>query len=220
MRKDEIPKLAEQRLGDLLDEPGSIIYSSHETLMPGTVYLMGFNPGGVGGFPLRKSIESMLSNHENAYIDELWDNKRGPLNRGEAFLQKQIRWLLHALGLNTREVCASNLIFFQSKEAKDIDYKLADRCWPIHEAILNIVKPKLILVFGNSIVSPYAFIHDMYGGQEDRLPSGHGNWSAKGFSTNISGRAVYVAGIPHLSRYKIMGKTDVVDWLRKMLYAQ
>lgn len=35
MTKDEIPKIAKIVLSNVLSEPGSILYSSHETLKPG-----------------------------------------------------------------------------------------------------------------------------------------------------------------------------------------
>lgn len=110
-----------------------------------------------------------------------------------------------------------NLIFLQSRGASDISYSLAEKCWPVHEAILNIVKPKLIIAFGNSDISPYNYIHSMLGGKEQYFPSGHGNWSVKGFNCQINGRPVYVAGQPHLSRYSLIGKNQVVEWLSKKI---
>lgn len=77
MNKDDIPKIARKELTELLEHPGSMLYSSHETLKPGNVYLLGFNPGGAGGNPLKLSIDSMLSNKHNAYLDESWENFNG-----------------------------------------------------------------------------------------------------------------------------------------------
>ena len=217
MSKDEIPRIARKALSDVLGESGSILYSSHETLKSGDVYLLGFNPGGAGGNPVAKSIDSMLENTTNAYLDESWENHNGVWANGEAPLQKRIQWVLESIRLNPRSVCASNLIFLQSREAKDISYSLAEKCWPVHEAILNIVKPKLIIAFGNSNISPYAYLHSMLGGKEEYFPSGHGNWSVKGFGCQINGRPVYVAGLPHLSRYSPIGKNEVVAWLSKQI---
>ncbi len=138
--------------------------------------------------------------------------------RGEAPLQKRICWLLESLKLHPRKVCASNLIFFQSRRVKDISYyDLAERCWPIHEAIIEIVQPKLIIAFGNSVLSPYGYLHTMLGGKEEYVSSGHGKWNVKGFQSNINGKLVYVAGLPHLSRYSPIGKSRVVEWLHKRL---
>jgi len=217
MTKSEIPKLAKQCLADSLGEPGSILYSSHETLKAGPVYLLGLNPGGTGGAPIIQNIEGMLNNRDCAYLDECWKNKISCWPKGEAPLQVRISWILDAIGLNIREVCASNLIFFQSREAKDINYSLAPKCWPIHQAILEIVRPRLILAFGNSAISPYRYLYEIFCGSEERFPSGHGNWSVKGFDTSMNGQKVYIVGLPHLSRYSIIGKDRIVRWLRSKL---
>jgi len=213
--KDEIPEFARTNLAEYLDQPGSILYSSHQTLKPGDVYLLGFNPGGTGSKPLRANIDSMLSNDCNGYLDESWENRNGSWKKGEAPLQKRIRWVLNSLEFNPREVCASNLIFFQSRAASDISYSLAKRCWPIHEAIMSVVKPKLIITFGNSDVSPYRFLHDMLGGNEKHVHSGHGSWNVKGFKSRTNDEEVYVAGFPHLSRYSPIDQHQVVEWLSK-----
>jgi hypothetical protein len=217
MIKEEIPKIAKDALSEVLSESGSILYSSHETLKSGDVYLLGFNPGGAGGNPVEKSINSMLTNTDNSYLDEIWENHNGAWANGEAPLQKRIQWILESLGLNTRDVCASNLIFLQSREESDIRFSLAKKCWPVHEAILKIIKPKLIIAFGNSEVSPYGYLHTMLGGDEEYFPSGHGNWSLKGFTCEINSRSVYVAGLPHLSRYSPIGKKEVIEWLSKKI---
>lgn len=215
MTKCDIPRIAQEHLADLLQEPGGILNSSHETLRPGSVYLLGFNPGGSNGPPLRQSITAMLSHNKNAYLDESWSNGNGSWEPKKAPLQRRVLWLLEQLGLEPRQVCASNLIFLQSRGTKDVSYSLADKCWPVHEAIIEIVKPKMIIAFGNSDYSPYAFLRSMFGGMEETMPSGHGTWKLKGFQCRVSDRPTYVAGLPHLSWYKPEGKPGVVQWLSK-----
>ncbi len=217
MSKYEIPELAKKHLNDLLNESGSILYSSHETLKPGQIYLLGFNPGGAGGNSLLSSIDRLLNNESNSYLDECWENLSGSWEAGDAPLQKRVCYLLENLGLNPREVCSSNLIFLQSREAKNINFNLANRCWPIHESILQLIKPKLIIAFGNSGVSPYGYLHNMLGGEQEYIPSGHGNWNVKGFTTQINENPVYIAGLPHLSRYSPIGKDNVLNWLSSKL---
>lgn len=217
MKKDDIPRIAKDCLNDILDSPGSILYSSHETLKQGAVYLMGFNPGGAGGLPVEKNIESLLTNTKNSYLDEEWANLNGNWACGQAPLQKRVQWILESIGLYPRNVCASNLIFFQSRSAVSIDFALATTCWPVHEAILDIVNPKLIIAFGNSGVSAYGYLHSMIGGQEELIPAGHGNWWLKGFHCKINMSDLYVAGLPHLSRYNPIGKKQVIEWLSKYI---
>lgn len=102
----------------------------------------------------------------------------------------------------------------QSRDANGISISHAKKCWPVHEALLSIVRPRLILTFGNSGFSPYGYIHSLFGGNQRYAQSGHGNWSLKGFNTQIAGSEVFVAGIPHLSRYSPIGKQNVIDWIR------
>jgi len=213
VNKSDIPEIARSTLNDLLNEAGSILYSSHETLRPNDVYLLGFNPGGSGGNSISYSINRLLNNEQNAYLDECWKNPNGSWRKGGAPLQKRVDWLLKNIGYRTREVCSSNLIFFQSQNANNINYSLAKRCWPVHEAILEIVKPKLIITFGNSNVSPFSYLHGLLGGVIEYTPSGHGNWNIKEFEATINNCPIYVAGIPHLSRYSPIGKECVIDWL-------
>lgn len=212
--KASLPDFIGNTLGDLLDQPGGLLYSSHETLKPGPVYLLGLNPGGKGAPSLRQSLTNMLVREENAYLDEAWENEAGSWEAGEAPMQKRVSWLLGGLGQNLRDVCASNLIFVQSRDATGVDMGLAQRCWPVHEAIIGIVKPRLLLTFGNAGVSPYTFLHSLLGGEQVFRPSGHGTWSLKGFRSNVAGQSVFVAGLPHLSRYSPIGRTDVIEWLK------
>lgn len=220
MRKENIPIIAKECLSSFINDSGGILYSSHETLVRGSVYLLGFNPGGSGGCSLEKDIDSMLLNTSNSYIDESWSNRNGSWEPGEAPLQKRVTWLLGEIGVDPRTVCASNLIFLRSRAASDVSYSLAEACWPVHQSILEIVKPRLIIAFGNSDRSPYGYLREMLAGKEDKICSGHGNWKAKGFAAKINGRNVYIAGIPHLSRYSPKGKDEVIGWLKRHLRAE
>lgn len=188
-------------LDPILDEPGAILYSSFETLKPGSLYFLGFNPGGSGGVLLRKNIQELMSRSENAFLDEDWSNGIGQWKEGMAPLQKRVQWVLQTLGLDVADVCASNLIFSQSKKATDIPWRYADICWPVHERILKVVKPKIIVTFGNSELSPFAYIYSKFSDSQQlsNIESGHGNWKIKQFSANINGCNVLVIGFPHLS---------------------
>ena len=217
LEKAELPDIARRALGGICDRSGAILYSSHTTLKPGDVYLLGFNPGGEGGSPLRECINGMLHSDVNAYLDESWENRNGVWAPGEAPLQKRVSWLLERVIGNPREVCATNLIFVRSRLAANISYELVQQCWPVHEAILRIVQPKLIVAFGNSAKSPYSYLRSIFGGSGKEFPSGHGNWALKGFESTLNGRDIYVAGLPHLSRYSPIGKNHLVKWLREKI---
>ena len=148
--KHDIPEIAARTLEGQLDQSGAFLYSSHDTIRPGEVYLLGLNPGGQGGPSLKERLDTLLSREENAYLDEAWDNGGGSYKPGEAPLQQRVNWLLSQLGSDTRDVLSTNLIFMQSRDASGVSIEHAKLCWPVHEALLSIVRPSIILTIGNS----------------------------------------------------------------------
>lgn len=212
--KQDIPGIAARALEGHLDRSGEFLYSSHHTIRPGDIYFLGLNPGGQGGPSLGGRLPALLSREDNAYLDEAWENESGSYEPGKAPLQKRVVWLLEQLGADVREVLATNLIFMQSPGASGVSIEDAKLCWPVHEALLSIVRPRLILTFGNSSFSPYGYLHTLHGGSQRYAPSGHGDWSLKGFDAQMPWGEVFVAGLPHLSRYSPVGKHRVVDWIK------
>lgn len=205
---------ARQQLAPVLDVSGGILYSAAATIRPYPLYLLGLNPGGSPERvtnTLRASIDDLNSKTTNSYLDESWAGS--PI--GEARLQRRVRWLLEALGHEPRDVPASNLLFVRSRNAKGVDFeRIANICWPVHERILQIVRPKLILVFGTSDISPYSFLSRKYkAANEHIVSSGHGSWVCRSFEATGHFR---VAGLPHLSRYKVIGHEHVLQWLKKL----
>ena len=81
----------------------------------------------------------------------------------------------------------------------------------MHEAVLDIVKPTTLLVFGNGDESPYAFLRDKFGGQHEQRTH-YGTFSLKRLTTKLCGRDTTVIGLPHPSRCKI--PKLAVEWLK------
>ena len=183
------------------------------------MYLLGHNPGGSpddqAANTVRASLEAMPTKTLNNYLDEAWQTASGrSYSKGQAPLQRRVVWLLQELGLRPREVPASNLIFVRSIDVSGILFgELADLCWEVHETILDIVRPRLLVVFGNSEPSPYTYLFEKFNPTgEETIESGHGNWLCRAF--RVDG-GLSVVGLPHLSRYNIIGKTAVVNWTKK-----
>ena len=198
-------------LAGYLHHSGRVLYSAVDTLRPGPLYVLGLNPGGrpLGHAGLLgDDIAKFPSKQDNAYLDESWRS----FSTGQAPLQKRLKWLVEQLGYNLRNACASNLIFLRSTDASGCQYsRSAPACWPIHELILERVQPKLILVFGNSGVSPFQFLRERYRPTSiESFESGHGSWRCLGF--RAEGRAVI--GLPHLSRYAVDRHPQVATWIR------
>lgn len=202
----------------VLSKSGGIIYSAADSLKNGDVYILGLNPGGTEGQTIAEHLSELPNKTTNSYLDESWGNRKDA--DGEAPLQRRIKGVVEAVGINLRDVCASNLIFMRSQTAKGVSFADADKCWPVHELILGIVQPKIIIVFGNSSFSPYAYLLNKFKSddEQDIFDSGHGSWKCRGFTGMISGRKTYVAGFPHLSRYSPYDqsgsiKENIVAWL-------
>lgn len=214
---DRLARFASQQLASILQESGQILYSSASTLSPGSVYLLGHNPGGspqdLGDATIGRSIKQLPTKKTNSYLDEGW----GDLPPGESVLQRRVRFLLDGLGLDVRSVAASNLIFLRSRDVDGVEFPAdAELCWPVHERILEVVSPSVIIAFGNDErQSPYAFLREKYAQRSDQetRPAGHGNWRCKSFNVPGSWRVI---GLPHLRRYAIDDHPEVIEWIKEV----
>jgi hypothetical protein len=213
----DIPRFvatARRQLAPILDRSGAILFSGVETLCPGSVYLIGLNPGGDPrrhrSQTIRQVLEDLPARYENDYYFR-WGNRP----QGESTLQRRVRRLADMLDVELQAVCATNLIFVRSRDARSCGYpELAEQCWPVHRAILDIVQPKLVVCFGNSFESPYTFLcQKLRATDEDTFPSGHGKWQCRVSRSS----QMRVAGLPHLSRYAVDRHPRVGRWLRGLL---
>ena len=113
---------ARRQLAPILDRSGNILYSSVETLRPGAIYLLGLNPGGdprrLSWQTVRKTLDALPKQVKNEYLDVSWEG-RPP---GASKLQRRVRRLAEMLGLDLRAVCAANLIFVRSRDARSCGY--------------------------------------------------------------------------------------------------
>ena len=204
---------------EILNGSGSVIYSSAETLRPGKYYILGFNPG-VDATENKSNVKDSLNNlptrKENAYLDEDWGSKKRKYRCGNHPLQRHLTEVMNTIGEDLRDVCASNLIFLRSPDQYGVKYPTsAKACWRVHEMILEIVQPRIILAFGNGQRSPYDFLQHEYNNYEKgEIDSKHGSWECRFFKTKIQDREVLVIGLPHLSRYSIKNKGTVVKWIK------
>jgi hypothetical protein len=200
---------------EILKSNGRFLYSPASTLRKGNIYLLGLNPGGnakLSRGSVLTSIKSLPNQTYCAYTDEEWGRVAG-----EHRLQKRVKWLFNELGLDIRKVCASNLIFKRSKNSDKLDVeRLAKLCWPAHEIILHIVQPRLVIAFGRG---PFDCLESLAKNKTEtkRFSTGHGNWIHRIFQGEIASLKVTVIGLPHLSRFNIIGKTRAVKWIRKYL---
>ena len=211
----QVARFAHQQLSPMLHLSGEVLYSAASTLRPGEVYLLGHNPGGDARNPnlptVGGSLDELPTKTINSYLDTLWGGRW----EGQAPLQRRVIWLLERLGLDPREVAASNLIFPRSRDAAGSEFhKFATMCWPVHEQILGIVRPQLVIVYGNSGQSPYRFLFKQFAAGTDKCyPSGHGDWVCRTF---VAPGRFRVVGVPHMSRYDISAHNAVATWIKRL----
>ena len=146
------------RIDPRLRETSGKVFYSGRTAFSGTacVYVLGFNPG---GDPIVKASDTIDAHTDfvlsdtpaewSAYCDERWRLGRWP---GDAPLQRRVQHLLFGLDLDPRRVPASNLIFTRSRRSADLGVDdidgLIEMCWPVHEAVLALLRPKALICFG------------------------------------------------------------------------
>lgn len=210
----------------ILNEPGGILYSSVSTLTPGTFYILGLNPGGAlgSGDTIAHCLDGLPEYSKNAYLDENWSSDSRHYDTGGHPLQHHLKLLMRELGEDLRNVCAANLIFTRSPDQQGAYYpERGHLCWPVHQMILNIVKPDVIIAFGNGHISPYAFLalkhQETLGAwpKEQKCPAQYGKWQCKVFQTKINDVNSLVLGLPHLSRYTTEGRPEVVTWIKEKI---
>ncbi len=198
----------------ILTRRGGVLYSELHTLAPGRFYFLGFNPGGPADDPsaltIEEDIEKLREDRlRNRYLHESWGQHDTP---GDAPFQKRMRSLAFLLGVQLQNVCASNLIFCKSRKANDIAFPLyANKCWPVHERILDIVSPQYIVTIGNHEQrSAYSFLKtrfNIFDGNAtspvQTARSGHRRYTLKVFRVQYNGRLLKVIGLPHFSYYSL-----------------
>ena len=205
-------------LASVLERRGKILYSAARTLSPGKLYFLGLNPGGTdSSVTISSHLASLPTRVENAYEEE-WDSTRTHYAAGAAPLQRRIKYLFEdILGCPLTDVCATNLIFMQTHDAGELRFQQdAATCWPVHQRMLGIIQPKVIVAFGNSGLSPYAFLRQQLSSSPDEvIPSGHGTWKCRSFDGVMNDNQVTVVGLPHMSRYSPVKREGVAEWLRE-----
>lgn len=208
-----------ETIPDILDQPGSIVYSSVKSVCKGDLYIMGLNPGGQNGKTIKQTLDELPTKKNNSYEDDgRWGNKK-KIEPGQHPLQKNYKCLKKDLNAD-QEIFSTNLIFTQSVNQGGANYVTkAKSCWDVHKKFIDIVDPKCFIVFGIGAISPYHFLKDNYALRLDSdLPdSQHGNWPIYCAEAMIEGRNRLVIGLPHLSIYSISNKPEVVKWIKNRI---
>jgi len=136
---------------------GSVFYSGRNAFTGlKDLYILGLNPGGSEIKQKEETLswhtEKVLQNPNpnwSEYKDESWEGHIPGTYR----LQPRILHLLNILELSPYDVPSSNICFVRSNREKNIAKELnsyAEMCWPFHQAVIQNLRIKVILCFGNS----------------------------------------------------------------------
>lgn len=209
-------------LSPYLEERGSLIYSTSDTLCENPVLLYGINPGQDPEIthhsnPLLKDSISNFPSQSNLIATECWLKPDGTeYEAGAAPYQRRVAKLLQHIGHQTALV--TNLFFAQTRTEGLLPKgqereKLLQACWQVHENVLNITKAKVIVALGASTARE---LHRRFRSIPIcKHPSGHGTWGCYWERGKWDGRPIDILRIPHLSYYKVDAHADVLNWLRE-----
>jgi hypothetical protein len=184
---------------------------------------MGFNPGGDDKTSVIESLDNLTENY-CSYVDECWrncceENCQQRDHYGKHRHQRNVRELAMLLGRSIRCVFAANAIFIRSKTQSDLQEspkQLFEKCWPIHQRFLSIVKPRVILCLGNKEdLSAFALLRERLEIKPNQIQS-HGY--VKMFSSSITvsdGETInsHIIGVRHPSRFN--SAKDLILYLFK-----
>ena len=197
----------------LLDQPGAVLYSGESTLDPGPVYLLGLNPGGSEGATLRDSIRNSRAEH-NCYLDEQWAPGGRLQPKGQSTLQRRVQHICSLMGLETREVPASNLAFTRStRVATHSDFKTAaEVCLAVHRLFIDAIQPDLLITYGS--IGNFAGLGQLEAIEERSAQ--HASWMAHRGTVKIGGRSIGFANIPHMSLWASDKRPEVMRWALRL----
>jgi hypothetical protein len=221
---EELSKLVPKPLRRL---SGRVFYSGRTAFSARSepLYVLGLNPG---GDPLRerqtieqhcKWVCGSAEDDWSAYRDECWGEGEG--EPGQATMQKRVLHLLEQVDYPEDRVGwvpCSNLVFVRSSEEADLRGELndlAEQCWRVHEHVIDLLKPRVVLCFGKtcgSFVRAKLAAHKQLGRFQERNER---RWRSDWFAGD-HGPAVVVATHPSRANW-INRRSDPSGLVRQAL---
>jgi hypothetical protein len=131
----------------ILDRSGRVMMSGWDTVRPSPYYVLGINPGGeaIEPPPDNETIRASLRDQAegwNFYLDE-----------AEAPYRERFVSVMQGLNVDPRAVPVGNALFLRSSGVdtlpSDAQHAFACYCAPIHKFLLGIVRPRVVVLFGN-----------------------------------------------------------------------
>lgn len=193
-----------KRLGYLLG--WRLLYSPLSVLDNARVALIAQNPGGTYA---PTDHADLAMERGSAYAAESWKDKPP----GEEALQKQILALFELLNEPPERVLAGNLVPFRSPSWVDLPHQseAVDFGAALWRDILRHVRPQLVICLGELTGKQ---IQQMLGVEQPHPVAV--NWGSCRGEWGLHEYGRYVR-LPHLSRFKIVGRPESEGPLRELL---
>lgn len=138
----------------LYHRSGSVFYSGRAAFATSSrLYVLGLNPG---GSPTEQADETIghhlstwrsLPEHWSAYKDDVWQG----MPAGTCGMQPRVLHMFSRLGLDPRDVPASNVVFVRSNREASLaaeKTELLQQCWPVHRSVIDTLGVEVIVCFG------------------------------------------------------------------------
>jgi len=211
---------------DILKHSGRFMHNPVSVLRKGDYYHLGINPGGDPGMentPLEQEIREWSKKDTHAICAEHWKGQYQPT----------VKAVCREVGIEVEELCSSNLYFCRSRDEASIPLdpkKTLGAFWHVHEAVLDIVKPKCIFVFGTGEGKFPAILDLMRNSKgrplsriEEKTIKGDRGYSCRVVDGEYQGRPLKLIGIPHPSHGRVPTQAvlkQIADECRKAVGPQ
>ncbi|WP_374729263.1 uracil-DNA glycosylase family protein [Roseitalea porphyridii] len=182
-----------------------LLASPVTTLGQSDIAFIGLNPAGTTA-PL--GHPKLAPSNGSAYVDEEW----GGHQAGKSPLQRQIRLMFENLGVEPDTVLAGNLVPFRSptwdalpRQAESLQFSCS-----LWRYLIDHARPRLVITMGAITTDAMNTLLDGITTDFVQLQWG----SVRGSRGQFSGGTI--VGLPHLSRFRVMGRPASVDALRQL----
>lgn len=214
MNVEEFVEFAKKYLENVnLNYEGEAIYSKKETFEEKNgFYLLGLNPGLYPGETKDNYKRDKITDHlerflhgENTDFEESLGKCK---NNAKTLFNEYFKYSLE-------DVFSTNLIFKTTPDASGLnDYlQLANGYWPIHEAAIKELQPKVFISYGNGIcLSAYSYLFIKCNGKLIKeYPTYHKNFKIKVAEIYIEGQSRLLIGFPHFSYFSVSDKNKQTE---------
>jgi len=192
----ELQRLVPAELGG---RSGKVFYSGRGAFSrPSELYVLGLNPGGDPDANASETVAShtaevlsSLPTDWSAYRDESWEGSPP----GKWGMQPGVLHMFRQLSREPGAVPCSNLVFPRSRSAAHLKRelsKLVEQCWPFHVAAIDLLRPKVIVCFGQDagkILCQRTAAYQLVG---EFIESNQRGWSSRAYQSPAGFRVVVV----------------------------